>query len=454
MSPLDAIFLAAERPTNPMHIGGLQLFQPPPGATAVDVRALFDSDPASVIEPFFSRRPVRSWQTAGQWTWREEPTVNLVDHVHSHTLRQPGSVRELLALCSTLHEGALSRARPLWQAHLINGLADGRFAMYFKLHHSLGDGINAQRILSQAMSTSAAHRGQLAPWLLDPLARAQSVTARSAAPVRPRALLEDVASAIRRTAAERGWLAAADGGAPAQVPAAPRTILNVPSISSSRRFAAQSWSMDRLRSVADNARVTLNDVVLAMCSGALRSYLIELNALPEQSLTAMVPTALRDTGALGAHSKNAVGAIMCPLATDLPDAARRLGRIHEAMVAGKAALRAMTPTQVLAHTALGMSPLLFEPVLGRLSRTHPPFNLIISNVPGPRTPLYFNGARLQSTYPLSIPADGQALNITCTSYLDDVSFGLTGCAENVPHLQRLLGFLEQALADLQVSVRP
>ena len=231
---------------------------------------------------------------------------------------------------------------------------------------------------------------------------------------------------------------------------APKTIFNVP-ITGARRFAAQSWPVERLRGIAKSSGGTLNDVVLAMCSGALRRYLTSLEALPDSSLIAMVPVSLR-TRDRHRQGGNAIGAVMCTLGTHLADPADRLASVKRSMAEGKEALSGMSATQILAMSALGMSPLALEPLLHIHGMARPPFNLIISNVPGSRVPLYWNGARLDGVYPLSIPVDGQALNITCTSYAEQMAFGLTGCRRSVPHLQRLLDHLDHELGDLEKAV--
>jgi diacylglycerol O-acyltransferase len=231
---------------------------------------------------------------------------------------------------------------------------------------------------------------------------------------------------------------------------APRTVLNTP-ITGSRRFAAQSWEIERMRSVSAATSTTLNDVVLAMCSGAMRSYLRELGALPDSTLVAMVPVGLkaREVGTASATGGNAIGCVMVKLGTDLDDPADRLRRIHTSMVSGKEALASMTPAQIMAMSALGMAPAVVPTLLRMQGITRPPFNLIISNVPGPEQPHYFNGARLEGMWPLSIPIHGMALNITCTSYAGSMGFGLTGCRRTVPHLQRLLTHLDEELAALE-----
>jgi diacylglycerol O-acyltransferase len=213
--------------------------------------------------------------------------------------------------------------------------------------------------------------------------------------------------------------------------------------------------MDRIRAVGKSAEATVNDVVLAMCSGALRNYMLSLSALPDAPLIAMVPVSLHgseETSGGGDGGGNAVGVIMCNLGTHLADPADRLATVHTSMTDGKDALRTMSPTQIMAMSALGVSPLGIWPALRLTGAVRPPFNLVISNVPGPRQPMYWNGARLDGLYPLSIPLDGQALNITCTSYSSEIAFGLTGCRRTVPHLQRLLGYLDEELSALETAV--
>jgi diacylglycerol O-acyltransferase len=231
---------------------------------------------------------------------------------------------------------------------------------------------------------------------------------------------------------------------------APRTMFNT-DITGARRFAAQDWPIERLKAIGQAAGTTLNDVVLAMCAGAMRTYLLELDALPDAPMVAMVPVSLegRSTTRDGG---NAVGAVMCQLATDRPDAADRLRRIHDSMADGKQALQTMTPAQIIAMSALGQAPAILGPLLRLQGVVRPPYNLIISNVPGPRTTRWWNGATMTGLYPLSIPINGMGLNITCTSYDGRLGFGLTGCRRTVPHLQRLLQHLDDEVAALEKAV--
>jgi WS/DGAT/MGAT family acyltransferase len=232
---------------------------------------------------------------------------------------------------------------------------------------------------------------------------------------------------------------------------APKTMFNVP-IGGARRCAAQSWPLERIKAVKDAVdSATVNDVVLAMSAGALRAYLQEQHALPETPLVAMVPVSLR-----GEHEQDAggnmVGTILCNLATDVADPITRLETISASTRDNKKVFSELPRLQALALSGFLMSGMALSVVPGVVSSTPPPFNIVISNVPGARSPMYWQGARLDGNYPLSIALDGQALNITLTNNADNLDFGLVGCRRSVPHLQRLLGHLEDSLAALEKAV--
>lgn len=465
MSPASSLFLLAESREQPMHVGGLELFVPPDGADAVDVRDMFLAAVATgEAAPLYRKRARRSLSSLGQWGWELDDAFDLGHHVRASALPRPGRVLDLLSLCSRLHSGLLDRHRPLWEAHLIEGLADGRFALYFKIHHALVDGVAALRLLARQLSADSATRDQPAPWAVGPTGPAH---AEAAADMSGAGLSDAVRRLGRTLAAEGAGLLPAlnrtvqramNDQAGALSFSAPQSIFNVP-ITGARRFAAQSWPIERIRNVALAAGTTLNDVVLALCSGALREYLLDLDVLPDTSLIAMVPVSLRgrtagnDSGNAaddhGDGGGNALGAVMCRLGTDLSDPAQRLATVRASMLEGKESMTGMTPIQVMLMSGLGISPLALYPMLGLTGVVRPPFNLVISNVPGPGRPMFWNGARLDGLYPLSIPLDGQALNITCTSYSDKLAFGLTGCRRTVPHLQRMLTHLDDELGALE-----
>ncbi len=232
--------------------------------------------------------------------------------------------------------------------------------------------------------------------------------------------------------------------------AAPHTMFNV-KVGGARRCAAQSWSLERIRAVKQAAGVTVNDAVLAMCAGALRYYLIEQDALPDASLIAMVPVSLRSKEQADSGG-NMVGSVLCNLGTNVEDPAQRIEIISASMRANKKVLADLPRLQVLALSGLNMAPLTLAGVPGFLSTVPPPFNIVISNVPGGAQPLYYGGARLDGSYPLSNIPDGQALNITLVNNADRLDFGLVGCRRSVPSLQRLLGHLETSLKDLEQAV--
>ncbi len=469
VTPIDPTatgFLLAENRTMPMHVGGLQLFKKPDGAGRSYVREMYEAmrqyDTPDEIAPLFLKHPHRSARTAGQLVWEVDELFDIDHHVRHSALPKPGRVRELLDLVSRLHGTRLAWERPLWEAHLIEGLRDGRVAMYTKTHHALVDGVSAMRLLASVMSTDPDQRGMPAPWARRPSARTDKER-----PQKQRSDAERRSSDVPTQAlrAALGITAEAAGMPGALIRTlrrgirdetsslslyAPRTIFNQP-ITGARRFAADDWPLERLRAISRSTGTTMNDVVLAMCSGALRAYLLELDALPDTGMVAMVPVGLnaKQSHVASTDGGNAVGSVMVKLATELPDAEARLKTIHVSMRDGKQALASMTHAQILAMSALGQAPAILTPILKMSGIVRPPYNVVISNVPGPRTTHYMNGAQLLGTYPLSIPINGMALNITCTSYDGKMCFGLTGCRRTVPHLQRLLGYLDAELKALE-----
>jgi WS/DGAT/MGAT family acyltransferase len=452
MSPQDAAFLLPETREQPMHVGGLQLFRRPDGEGRDYLTDMYQQLlDVSDIAPMFRRRAHRSITTLGQWTWIDDDEIDLEHHVRHSALPDPGRIRELLALTSRLHSTLLDRHRPLWEMHLIEGLNDGRFAIYTKLHHALMDGVSGMRLLQRSLNTDPDDRSLAAPYL-----RRDSDHPHHGGPTAALGALPGLASSALNELTSLGplMIRAADRLVREQAAAlpspAPRTILNG-AITGSRRFAAQSWELARIQGVAKGAGVSLNDAVLAMCSGALRAYLRELGELPDDPLVAMVPVSLRAAGAED-RGGNAVGSILANLATDQADPGRRIEAINASMRAGKDLLASMTPLQIYAMSAVAMAPMAMGSFFGINRFLPPPFNLVISNVPGPKVPLWLGGSRLDAFYPLSIPTVGQALNITVTSYVDSMEFGLTGCRRYVPHLQRLLSHLETSLDDLEQAV--
>lgn len=441
----DSIFLLGESREHPMHVGGLQLFEKPEGAGDDYVSTLYhDLIEKSEVRSLFRRKPMSPVNLAGQVLWSEDNDLDLSYHVRRSALPSPGRVRELLELASRWHGTLLDRHRPLWETHFVEGLSDGRFAIYTKIHHALLDGVSALRQMQNSLTEDPHARDCEMPWTFAP----------------PRNPRENPASLLQRA---QGLLGDFAGFAPAAVKAlnearqdqvtlplqAPRTMFNV-SIGGARRFAAQSWPIKAFRDIGKATGSTLNDVVLAVCAGALREYLIEHRGLPDAPLTAMVPVSLRSSEAADGGG-NAVGALLCNLATNERDPAKRLAVISKSMRDGKRLFAGLTPTQIMLLSALNVAPLGLAPIPGVADHTRPAFNLVISNVPGPRRQMYWNGARLDGIYPASICLDGQAMNITLTSYADRLGFGIVACRTSVPHVQRMLTHLDTALAELTAA---
>ena len=446
MSPTDAIFLMGESREHPMHVGGLQLYELPQGAGQGFVREFYEQLIAQQdFQPTFLKRPATFVGGIANLGWSYDKNIDIDYHVRRSALPSPGRVRELLELTSRLHSSLLDRHRPLWETHIIEGLKDGRFAVYTKIHHALIDGVSAQKLVQRALSSDPDDPEIRAPW---------SLPKRKRKPIPASALssLINTAGSLAALAPSTVSLArAALFEQQLTLPfGAPRTMLNV-KIGGARRCAAQSWSLERIKSVKKAAGVTVNDVVLAMCSGALRYYLLERNALPDMPLLAMVPVSLRTEGEADAGG-NLVGAILCNLATDTDDPAARLQTVSDSMRSNKKVFSQLPRFQALALSAMNTAALALAAVPGWVASTPPPFNIVISNVPGPTQAMYYGGARLDGNYPLSIVLDGQALNITLANNADNLDFGLVGCRRSVPHLQRLLAHLESSLKDLERAV--
>lgn len=461
VEPSAAAFLLSENDSQPMHVGGLQIFAPPEGQHTGFATDMYQTMRGTQeLAPLFLKRPYRSLGTAGQLAWRVDDDFDIDHHVRHSALPGPGDFRQLFELTARLHATRMGWERPLWEAHIIEGLAGGRTAVYTKTHHALIDGVSAIRLIQSVLDADPERRDMMAPW------DARLTRRRRKGSEEKDDSVLDLPSKVWNTAFAISAEAAGMPGALARTVGrgvlgdsssvslrAPRTLFNG-SISRSRRLAADDWDLDRVRAVSRASGATLNDVVLAMCGGAIRRYLLERDALPQESLVAMVPVNLRSKKGRGHDALmrgSAVGSVMCRLATDLPDAADRLAAVHQSMTSGKRALSGMTPIQILAMTALGQAPSVVVPMLKLKGIVPPTYNLVISNIPGPREPLYWNGARLLGTYPFSIPLDGMTLSIACISYAAQLSFGVVGCRRSVPHLQRILTHLEDELADLERS---
>lgn len=452
--PTESMFLIGETRDQPMHVGGLQLFVPREGQSAAELADEFHQSLLNVnqIADIFLKKPATPANLAGYVAWQQADSLDLDYHVRRIALPRPGAILNLLRYVSLNHGTLLDRSKPMWEVHIIEGLADGRLAIYTKVHHSVVDGVTALRLLQRTLTADPTDRSGTAFWDTALLRKRKT---RAAKPKQN--LLQKVTGtvgAVARTAddvlgmvpatAKVAITGVRDTGYAPPMVAAPATMLNVP-IGAARRFAAQDWPTDRIRAAAVRHGITVNDVILAMCSGALRSYLADYESLPAEPLVAMVPVSLHD----GHTDGNAVTAILAKLATNTADPADRVREIRASTASAKDVVRSLPPLQQLALGAANVWPLALSLVPGTAGYTPQSFNLVISNVPSTDQPLYWNGARLDGCFPASIPVEGQALNITITSISGKTCFGLIGARAQLPSLQRMLDYLEVALTELE-----
>jgi diacylglycerol O-acyltransferase / wax synthase len=446
MPPTDSMFLLGESREHPMHVGALQLYQPPEDAGPDFVRESYEAMLAETdVQPLFRQHPAFLGPLTNV-AWSFDKDVELDYHFRRSALPSPGRVRELLELTSRLHGTLLDRHRPLWEAHLIEGLDDGRYAIYIKFHHSLLDGVSAMKMLQRAFTTDPDDDEARAPWALKPRKHKSSGGDSPSALQRLTGTLGAAASLGPST-----WTLARAALLEQQLTLpfrAPKTMFNV-RIGGARRVAAQSYSLDRIKAVKNAAGITVNDVVLAMSAGALRAYLLDQNALPDTPLIAMVPISMRKEDGGGG---NAVGAVLCNLGTHIEDPAKRLQAVTESISDNKKVFAELPQVQQLALSVTVVGGLFLGLIPGFIRTAPPPFNIVISNVPGAQEQLYWRGTQLVGNYPLSIALDGQAINITVANNAGNLDFGLVGARGSVPHMQRMLGHLETALKDLERAV--
>ena len=453
----DAGFLLAERRETPMHVGGINLFTLPDGA---DEHKFLEGLAGVLRNADSFRKPFGEYvvsKPTGMF-WETDDNMDLDYHIRHSALPKPGRYRELFALASRLHSVLLDRNRPLWEIHLIEGLQNRQFAVYNKMHHAAIDGVGAMHITRGMCSTSKSGRINHAPLSMEAYdAYKASRSSNRTRQVKPReSELRAVADAVKQTfdsgtnlvgAMRRfsGAFLGRSGNLAVPWHNVPKTSINT-KVSGARRFVAQSWEFDRVKAVCKALDGTLNDIVLAMCSGALRRYLESRNELPRHSLKAMAPVSLREEGDL--ESANAVGFITADLATNIKDPEKRLRAIQQSMRAGKELLQGLSSREASIFMQLTQLPAVVTSVLG-LADKFPAFSTVISNVPGPREQLYWNGARLDGIYPASIVFDGFAMNITLVSYNNQLDFGIVACRRSLPQIQRSIDYLEDALQELE-----
>lgn len=438
LHPIDFIFLSLEKRQQPMHVGGLFLFQIPDNAPATFIKDLVADIRASKsipIPPFNNR--------LNGLFWDEDEEFDIDHHFRHIALPHPGRIRELLVYISQEHSTLIDRAKPLWTCHIIEGIEGNRFAMYFKIHHAMVDGVAGMRLVEKSLSKDPTAKSIVPLWCVAGKRNKRINQPKVSKIKNILNTIKDQVSATPRVTQELFQTVFKEMGKnPDYVSSfqAPTSLLNQ-RVSASRRFAAQSFELTRFRNISKALNVTINDVVLAVCSGALREYLISQNGLPKKPLIAMVPASIRDDSS---DVSNRITMILANLGTHKENPLERLDIIIRSVKNAKQRFRRMNSNQILNYSAFVYGAAGVN-ILSGVMPKHQAFNIVISNVPGPTEPLYWNGARLDALYPASIVLDGQALNITMTSYLDKLEVGLLGCRNALPKMQNLLTHLEDEI---------
>ena len=409
------------------------------------------------LVPLFRRKLKTLPLAIANPVWVEDADVDLDYHVRRVPLPRPGTLAQLEACAARIHSTLMDRRHPLWEAHVIDGLRTGQVGLYVRVHHAVLDGAAGMLLTGALLDPTPVPRKVPRP----PRSKRANADAPGIGQLARAALRHDVAQYARllgQLPKLVGILAGAGRHAhgPAAAPArksrafGPSTPLNV-SITGARSFAAVSLSLDEAKRIARAYDAKLNDVVLAICSGALRKYLCRHGGIPKEPLIAGMPFSLRDSGSQG-YSTQATMTLV-NLATDIADPAQRLLSIRDAASAIKSVAsraKSIIPTDTPSLGApwlLGGLAALYG--RSRVADVAPPvMNVVISNVPGPAAPLYLAGARMRTWWPLSIVEHGMGLNITVVSYCGMLDFGLVAASRAVADLHPLARALEQAHAEL------
>ncbi|MGQ0800020.1 MAG: WS/DGAT/MGAT family O-acyltransferase [Pseudomarimonas sp.] len=461
---LDASWLLVESSETPMHVGALMPFSLPDDAGPDFVRDIMLAlRAATAVEAPWNRKLHTPVLRGLIPLWMEVDHIDLEHHVRHSALPAPGGERELGQLIARLHSQPLDLTRPPWEVELIEGLEGGRFALYTKVHHALMDGIGGVKLLVRAMSTDRKASRKIAPfWTIKPEARPRKRD-QDVPPATVAQMAAQLVETVRSQAGSMPNIARAFGAMVSAV-RNKNDVLSVPfdtpvsilngRIRGPRRFATARFPLDRLKAVAKAGNATLNDVVLALCGAALRRFMLELGELPDKPLTAGIPVSVRpsDDDEAGADAGNAITFIISTLGTDIEDPIERLTAIRASTRRAKEHVQSLPRKSMLQYTLLLMAPYMASLLTGVGGRTRPMFNITISNVPGPDAPLYFRGAQMEASYPVSLVSHGQALNITCQSYAGHLHFGFTGCRDSLPHMQRLAPYTAEALDELEASL--
>jgi WS/DGAT/MGAT family acyltransferase len=491
LSGIDVSFLNMETPTTFGHVSSLNLYDPThaPGGGGLEATKQIILERIDQLAPF-RRRLVEVPLGLDLPYWIEDPHFDIDFHVRHHAVPPPGTPEQLSEVVSRIVARPLDRGRPLWELYVIEGVDGGRLiAQLTKVHHAAIDGAAGAMMLAAILDTDPDYRpvGEPAPWTperiptddellrltaVEYLKRPEKVVRQSVRALRDLAavtqsgglrILADLAAqpvpgpvgSMMRQRLRRHYGEDVDHPPALPPTQAPRTPWNQ-AIGRHRRFAYTSVPLEDAKTVRRAVGCTFNDVVMALCSGTLRRYLELHDCLPDEPLIAMVPVSVRSGGEDDAY-QNRVSGVMADLATNEADPLARLRRVQQSMSVAKENFAAI-PADTLqdftqfAPPAVAARAMRMYSRLRIADRMNPPFNLIISNVPGPSFPLYSAGARLEHFYPVSAIVDGQGLNMTVQSYAGNLDFGFIADRDLVPDLWTMTDLLQDALQELLDAV--
>ena len=452
----DAAFLYNETPAQHMHTLKIAVLDPSTIPGGYSFEKVTENLAARLhLLPPFRRKVVPVPLQIYHPVWLEDPDFDLDRHVRRATVPAPGGREDLDELVSRIAGIPLARDRPLWELWVVEGLAGGSIGFVTKIHHCASDGVMAAALLGDVLSddpVASTVPPRAAPWTPD------------RAPARPRLFADAVVDLVRELARVpavawrtlrglrrvRHYKRSASPTTAAPF-SGPRTSFNR-ALTPNRRFVTASLPLMQVKEVASAFDVTVNDVVLAVCTGALRSYLDERGELPDRALVAGIPVSTHAPGE--ALRANSVSNIFTVLPVHIADPATQVHTVHDVTKSAKHLFNVLG-RDMLAEWSDLTPPLPYAALVrlyGRLrlaDRHRPPINLVVSNVPGPRTPLYIAGARLDAIYSMGPILEGVGLNVTVWSYLDALNFGIVATPEHAPELGRLRGQLDHALSDLR-----
>jgi diacylglycerol O-acyltransferase / wax synthase len=453
---VDRIFLVQESAETPQHVAGLGVFTLPPDAPVDYLERLVErfQSTREFAEPFnhVLRHPGLK-AVAPSFAVLADDEVDLEFHVRHNALPKPGGERQLGVLVSRLHSRPLDMSRPLWEVHLIEGLTGGRFAIYIKLHHALFDGIAGARLMQKMLSTDPSDTALRPPWTVGRKRRAAGDAGRTPSSVGTPGLgtaareqwqtVTGVTRRMSRLVRDAVRPSSPDLATPYQIPG---LALNG-RIGQQRRVATQSIDFDRVRDVANRADVTINDVFLGIVSSGLRRYLDEIGELPDASLVAGTPVSVR-VGA-GDASNNAFTIVTMKLRTDIADPVERLRAINRSSNVAKESMEGLNKKAAINVGALTFAPYVAQGLTGLGGRLRPPYNLVVSNVPGPPDKQYLAGSELEMMAPLGLLDHGQGLFIAALTIGGKMGLGFVGDRDSLPHLQHLAVYTGEALDELE-----